>query len=88
MAPALQVLLSIDSFSIKGDRAILVEKNDAPARHSYGITLHSWAYQSLFSVFKIFKPAFRQCLAVGTANGGFGRVYSSKQSKVSSRKYD
>lgn len=59
----------------KGIPAILFEKAASAPRHSYGITLYSWAYKALIKVLEVDDKTFQRRVAVDASQGRLGRVY-------------
>lgn len=59
----------------KGIPAVLFDRAPSARRHSYGITLYSWAYKALVKVLDVDDTTFRRRVAVDASQGGLGRVY-------------
>ena len=57
-----------------GIAAVILEKTSAMPRYSYGITLHSWAYQPLLNVLQMDERTFRNTLSVDAAQRGSGKM--------------
>lgn len=69
----------------KGIPTIIYEKATSTPRHSYGITLHEWAYKPLLQVLNIDEHSFRRRVAVDSLyHAGTGKIsqYESTPSLV------
>lgn len=58
----------------RGIPTVLLEKVASSPRHSYGITLHPWAYKPLLQVLQMDERTFRRRIAVDGPVGGIGRL--------------
>lgn len=60
----------------KGIPSIIYDKATSSPRHSYGITLHPWAYKPLLQVLGIDENSFRRRIAVDSLyHAGTGKAY-------------
>jgi 2-polyprenyl-6-methoxyphenol hydroxylase-like FAD-dependent oxidoreductase len=62
----------------KGISSVIYERTSSAPRHTYGITLESWAYRPLLKILDMDEHTFRRRIAVdGFYHGGIGKLNSN-----------
>jgi flavin-dependent dehydrogenase len=72
----------------KGISSVIYERASSASRHTYGITLESWAYRPLLKILDMDEHTFRRRLAVDSLyHGGMGRPNPNDPSNADTTQY-